>query len=216
MTKALRYSYPGCTDRYDIATCTDGKWHVTVHGKDRVLEYDCELRENEYGQYLKFGGGSILPLTDRNGKLFSRWSEATEEDLNHKPELNHEPLTLNPEPELDSEPELNHEPLTLNHEPELAPTLSPQIEDEVTECEAPEQPVVIARPKRQRRKKSKQEESNLLFNSEDTKPEAGNERNILKAVGGMAAMTLALVVIWETGLLIPLGILGLITSGILK
>ena len=197
MTKALRYSYPGCTDRYDIATCTDGKWHVTVHGKDRVLEYDCELRENEYGQYLKFGGGSILPLTDRNGKLFSRWSEATEEDLNH-------------------EPELNHEPLTLNHEPELAPTLSHQIEDEVTECEAPEQPVVIARPKRQRRKKSKQEESNLLFNSEDTKPEAGKERNILKTVGGLVALSVTLFIIWETGLLIPLGILGLITSGILK
>lgn len=38
----------------------------------------------------------------------------------------------------------------------------------------------------------------------------------LKAVGMVAAATVALVVIYETGLLIPLGLIGLATGGILK
>jgi hypothetical protein len=38
----------------------------------------------------------------------------------------------------------------------------------------------------------------------------------LKAIGMVAAATVALVVIYETGLLIPLGLIGLATGGILK
>lgn len=38
----------------------------------------------------------------------------------------------------------------------------------------------------------------------------------LKAVGMVAAATVALFVIYETGLLIPLGLIGLATGGILK
>lgn len=39
---------------------------------------------------------------------------------------------------------------------------------------------------------------------------------VLKAIGSVAVMTVALVVIWQTGLLIPLGLIGLGMSGILK
>jgi len=38
----------------------------------------------------------------------------------------------------------------------------------------------------------------------------------LKAVGMVAAATVALFVIYETGLLIPLGLIGLATGGLLK
>ena len=44
----------------------------------------------------------------------------------------------------------------------------------------------------------------------------GKGREIMKAVGAVAAMSVALFVIWQTGLLIPLGLIGLATSGILK
>ena len=43
-----------------------------------------------------------------------------------------------------------------------------------------------------------------------------DSKNLFAAVGIMAAATVALVVIYETGLLIPLGLIGLITGGILK
>jgi hypothetical protein len=38
----------------------------------------------------------------------------------------------------------------------------------------------------------------------------------MKAIGMVAAATVALFVIYETGLLIPLGLIGLATGGILK
>lgn len=46
--------------------------------------------------------------------------------------------------------------------------------------------------------------------------QGGNSHNFLKVVGSVAAMTIALVVIWQTGLLIPLGLIGLAMSGIIK
>lgn len=46
--------------------------------------------------------------------------------------------------------------------------------------------------------------------------QGGNGHNFLKVVGSVAAMTIALVVIWQTGLLIPLGLIGLAMSGIIK
>ena len=43
-----------------------------------------------------------------------------------------------------------------------------------------------------------------------------DRQNLLKALGMVAAATVALFVIYETGLLIPLGLIGLATGGILK
>ena len=43
-----------------------------------------------------------------------------------------------------------------------------------------------------------------------------DRQNLLKAIGMVAAATVALFVIYETGLLIPLGLIGLATGGILK
>jgi len=39
---------------------------------------------------------------------------------------------------------------------------------------------------------------------------------VLKAIGSVAAMTVVLVIIWQTGLLIPLGLIGLGMSGLIK
>ena len=43
-----------------------------------------------------------------------------------------------------------------------------------------------------------------------------DRQNLLKAIGMVAAATVALFVIYETGLLIPLGLIGLATGGLLK
>jgi hypothetical protein len=43
-----------------------------------------------------------------------------------------------------------------------------------------------------------------------------DRQNLMKAIGMVAAATVALMVIYETGLLIPIGLIGLATGGILK
>ena len=63
------------------------------------------------------------------------------------------------------------------------------------------------------------DKSNLLRNSPSKEPKKAEEKkqnNLLKFLGQMAIMSVVLVVIWETGLIIPLGILGLISAGLLK
>ena len=49
-----------------------------------------------------------------------------------------------------------------------------------------------------------------------SEPDSKEHKNLLKTVGIMAIASVALVVIYETGLLIPLGLIGLITGGIVK
>jgi hypothetical protein len=41
-------------------------------------------------------------------------------------------------------------------------------------------------------------------------------KNVLKFLGVLACITLVLVLLWQTGLIIPLGLIGLVTSGFLK
>ena len=102
--------------------------------------------------------------------------------------IDHSPLTI------------DHSPLTVNPEPL---TINPE-------------PLTIERPRRQRKpRKPRVERETITINPE---PLTVNHdgRNLLSAVGMVAAATVALFVIYETGLLIPLGLIGLATGGILK
>ena len=92
------------------------------------------------------------------------------------------------------------EPLTMNHEP-----------------------LTIERPRRQRkpRKPRVEHQPSALSHrpsSIDHQPSALSHQpsSTLKAIGMVAAATVALFVIYETGLLIPLGLIGLATGGLLK
>jgi hypothetical protein len=73
------------------------------------------------------------------------------------------------------------------------------------------------RPRRQRkpRKPRVERQEPITVNHE---PLTVNRQSssTMKAVGMVAAVTVALFVIYETGLLIPLGLIGLATGGILK
>jgi hypothetical protein len=71
------------------------------------------------------------------------------------------------------------------------------------------------KPKAQRQPKRQPEQKQLDLFAEE-KPASDSGRQILKAAGYMTAMTVALVVIWQTGLIIPIGLIGLATSGIIR
>ena len=69
------------------------------------------------------------------------------------------------------------------------------------------------RPRRQRKPRAERQSSAISHQPSDISPQTSST---LKAVGMVAAATVALFVIYETGLLIPLGLIGLATSGFLK
>ena len=71
------------------------------------------------------------------------------------------------------------------------------------------------RPRRQRKPRVERQEPLTIDHSPLT-VNRHQSSSTLKAVGMVAAATVALFVIYETGLLIPLGLIGLATGGILK
>ena len=74
--------------------------------------------------------------------------------------------------------------------------------------QAQEQP----RPRRQRKPRVEHQQPVVSV----AVPQQPIDTNLLKAIGMVAAATVALFVIYETGLLIPLGLIGLATGGLLK
>ena len=74
------------------------------------------------------------------------------------------------------------------------------------------------RPRRQRqpRKPAAVRQSNSVCPAIPLQEDNHDRQNLLKAIGMVAAATVALFVIYETGLLIPMGLIGLATSGLLK
>jgi hypothetical protein len=74
------------------------------------------------------------------------------------------------------------------------------------------------RPRRQRqpRKPAAVRQSNSVCPAIPLQEDNRDLKNLFKAVGMVAAATVALFVIYETGLLIPLGLIGLATGGLLK
>jgi len=84
-------------------------------------------------------------------------------------------------------------------------------------------PYVTPKPKRQRRAKKAaaekpQPQQLSLFDEElmEEQQEESVEKKLLRSVGYLAAAAAAIVFVWETGLIIPLGLIGLGASGLLK
>ena len=76
------------------------------------------------------------------------------------------------------------------------------------------------RPRRQRKTRVERQPSDISHQTSDIDLQPSDidrqTSDTLKAIGMVAAATVALLVIYETGLLIPLGLIGLATGGILK
>jgi hypothetical protein len=218
MAQALKY-WDGANPKiYVILTQKeDGGWHLACHWTDRILEYDCELIEDRIGQHLRYGSGSILPLRNSKGQLYGRWSEATEQDINDRP-CKEEVAAV----ETEAEPqhtEKADETTTDIAELERLKAENEALQSRISEMEAKQQRLEAAAEPKPTEKEPQPKRYGVITESRDnTKCEvqSGSGHNILKAVGSVAAMTVALVVIWQTGLLIPLGLIGLAMSGIIK
>ena len=176
---------------YSLLTVeSDGQMTMTFHGTDR--ESCHEVTENADG-WLCYPGAMFPGLESGKWNMMDDVVETTE---NHaEAEECESPIINEPIP---SQQQMN---------PQTEVTESP-IADETI----PSQP----RPRRQRKPRKPRVEHQP--SAIDHQPSAISHQtsSTMKAVGMVAAATVALFVIYETGLLIPLGLIGLATSGLLK
>lgn len=198
MTQTYKMKHNQQGTIYSLLTVeSDGRMTMYFHGTDRSVTQEVTvITEGEWKGWLRSEKGSLWP-----GLESGRWQAVAAQMRNEKLEMRNENEEMRnevakSETTTDDTDCTDNEPLTVNHEPLTI-----------------NQP----RPRRQRkpRKPRVEHQTSLTVNPE---PLTVNRQtsSTLKAVGMVAAATVALFVIYETGLLIPLGLIGLATGGILK
>ena len=181
---------------YSLLTVeSDGQMTMTFHGTDREICH--EVTENADG-WLCYPGGMFPGL--ESGK----WNKMEDvrglmADVVETTEPAEQAVVAEPQPTVKS---AEQEPLTINPEPLTIDRPRPR------------------RQRKQRKPRVERQTSAIIHQTSDIshQPSALSHQTsaTLKAVGMVAAATVALFVIYETGLLIPLGLIGLATGGILK
>ena len=192
----------------------DGRMTMTFHGTDREISH--EVTENADG-WLCYPGGMYPGLES------GRWQAVAPQMRNEKLEMRNEVADIQgtvPAVGSEAESERTTEGLSPMCAEPAVPVesalrgQSPCNPPSATHTgDSPREP----RPRRQRRKAApvrRSVETSRQRDTETQEPTTGNEW--LQSAGYLVAATVALFVIYETGLLIPLGLIGLATSGLLK
>jgi len=175
-----------------ITRLDDGSW-IALFPKDMGL---LEGAEEEEALATTPAGRTEEATTDSNIEPVRNQSEPQQLDLFAFQQLQQENERLQAQiaQMADVRCMMADEPLTINPEPLTI-----------------NQP----RPRRQRKPRVERQEPLTIDHSPLT-VNRHQSSSTMKAVGMVAAATVALFVIYETGLLIPLGLIGLATSGLLK
>ena len=180
----------------------DGTMTMTFHGTDREISH--EVTENEDGwlcypgaMYPGLASGKWQAVDDVQGTVPAVGSEAESERTTE----GLSPMCAEPAIPVDSEP-------TLRGQSPCNPPSATHTGD------SPREP----RSRRQRKARAYRGQApcnpSSTSHTGDSPRESGNEW--LQSAGYLVAATVVLFVIYETGLLIPLGLIGLATSGLLK
>lgn len=171
----------------------DGTMTMYFHGTDRsVTQQVTAVTEGEWKGWLKSEKGSMWPGVESGRWTLVSGAEAEEATVAAKPQPTEQAATV-------------------------AKT-QPIVEEVVSEL--PQVEAVVAQPTPRPRRKRKPAaprrdiESSRQRNIETQEPTTDN--GWLRSAGYLAAASVALLVIWQTGLIIPLGLIGLATSGLLK
>jgi hypothetical protein len=198
---------------YSLLTVeSDGQMTMTFHGTDRELSQEATLTED--GRIAV--GGSLFP-----GLESGKWQAVAPQMRNEKLEMRNENEEMRNEV-AESETTTDDTDCTDNH-------AEPEVIEENTNCTnyTNNEPLTInhapltlnhdCRPRRQRKpRKPRVEHQPSSIDHQPSDIDRHQTSSTLKAIGMVAAATVALFVIYETGLLIPLGLIGLATGGILK
>lgn len=200
----------------------DGTMMLYFHGTDRSVTTQVTLiEEGAWKGWLKSEGGSLYP-----GIESGRWqavdcpaesAEIAESAADAVVDVTEEVVAAEPQPteqeqrtDTDVTDVAMAEPTTINPAPVVTQ----------------EPPVVVraSRPRRQRKARkpaaavAPMRRNNVIteYRDYDTKEPTTSGNAWLRSAGYLAAASVALLVIWQTGLIIPLGLIGLATSGLLK
>jgi hypothetical protein len=203
---------------YSLLTVeSDGQMTMTFHGTDREICH--EVTENADG-WLCYPGGMFSGLESGKWNMMDDIVETTE---SAEPEVietttyctdgtdNEVCVPATVEPIMADSPQLETSGYSSSAELEQLRAENQRLQEQIAQMA--NQP----RPRRQHKpRKPRVERQEPL--TIDHSPLTANRQTsaTLKAVGMVAAATVALFVIYETGLLIPLGLIGLATSGLLK
>ncbi len=192
----------------------DGTMTMTFHGTDREICH--EVTENEDG-WLCYPGAMYPGL--KSGK----WNKMDDgrckmEDVVEATEPAEQAVAANCVP---------HSDLQVREPQPTEQVREPQTVVEAQTAQQQLEPVVVeTKPKRQRKERKPRivtenghglhgrGETSIRRDIETQEPTSDN--GWLRSAGYLAAASVALLVIWQTGLIIPLGLIGLATSGLLK
>lgn len=213
---------------YSLLTVeSDGQMTITFHGTDREISH--EVTENADG-WLCYPGGMFPGLESGKWNMMAdvRGLKAdVVETTNYTNYTNSEPVQGTvPAVGSDAESERTTEGLSPMCAEPAVPVESalrgqaPYNPPSATHTgDSPREP----RPRRQRKPRKLRVEhqpSNISPQPSSIEHQHSaichQPSSTMKAIGMVAAATVALLVIYETGLLIPLGLIGLATGGILK
>lgn len=183
-----------------LTVSEDGTMMLYFHGTDRSVTQRVTLVEDgAWKGWLRSEGGSLYP-----GIESGRWQAVD------CPAESAEIAESEQRTDTDGTDVATAEPITINPAPLIVNQAKP------------------ARPRRQRKARkavsattSRRNEGISGYRDYDTAAssvgaEQKGDNGWLRSVGYLAAASVALLVIWQTGLIIPLGLLGLATSGFLK
>ena len=198
----------------------DGTMTMTFHGTDREISH--EVTENADG-WLCYPGAMYPGL--QSGK----WNKMDDgrckmEDVVETTEPAEQAVAANCVPHSDLQVR-EPQPTEQVREPQTVVEAQPVVEAQTAQQQL--EPVVVeTKPKHQRKERMPRivtENGHGLHGRGETSirrdietQEPTESKEWLRSAGYLAAATVALFVIYETGLLIPLGLIGLATGGILK
>ena len=176
----------------------DGTMMLYFHGTDRSVTQEVTvITEGEWKGWLRSEKGSMFPGLE-SGK-WQMTAAGTVPAVGSEAESERTTEGLSP---MCAEPAVP----TLRGQSPCNPPSATHIGD------SPREP----RPRRQRKPRKPRVERQPSAISHQPSAISHQTSSTMKAIGMVAAATVALLVIYETGLLIPLGLIGLATGGILK
>lgn len=239
MTQTYQMKHNAQGTIYSLLTVeSDGQMTMTFHGTDRELSQEATLTEDgriatggslfpglESGKWNKMDDGrglkaDVVETADCADSTDNEPVQGTVPAVGSEAESERTTEGLSPmcaEPAVPVEPEPTYRgQAPCNPVDSTYRGQSP--------CNPPSATHTGDSPRRQRKQRKPRVERQHLDISHQTSDVIHQPSNIdrhqpsatLKAVGMVAAATVALFVIYETGLLIPLGLIGLATGGILK
>ena len=222
---------------FDVLTIADdGTMTMDCRVCERLVHYDgLTMEHTPYGDRINYGKGSSMPWTDKKGNISAHWSEVpcndAITDVKGTPE---DVKSIHAKSETEVKANVEAEAPTVT---DAAAAAGPvEQEQERQRCDQELQTLTEREMHRQlhrsrHRRVSNGQHPDIDRPTDESEQPATARRNrravanssfftlhssFLKPLAVAAASVVACIVIYETGLLIPMGLIGLATSGIVK